>query len=49
MNAPKVILEDGSYFKGNVSMVENQKVESAATKEAIYTQSARKNPLISLI
>ncbi|CAC9646487.1 bactofilin family protein [bacterium endosymbiont of Bathymodiolus sp. 5 South] len=39
MNAPKVILEDGSYFKGNVSMVENQKIESAATKEASKTQT----------
>ena len=39
MDAPKVILKDGSYFKGNVSMTENKKIESATIKEDAKTQT----------
>jgi cytoskeletal protein CcmA (bactofilin family) len=33
LDAPKVILKDNSYFKGNISMSENKKIESAVIKE----------------
>jgi cytoskeletal protein CcmA (bactofilin family) len=39
MDAPKVILKDGSYFKGSVSMTENKKIEPTTTKEESKTQT----------
>jgi biotin-(acetyl-CoA carboxylase) ligase len=39
MDAPKVILKDGSYFKGSVSMAENKKIEPTTTKEESKTQT----------
>ena len=38
LDAPKVILKDNSYFKGNISMSENKKIELVAIKEASKTQ-----------
>ena len=39
MLAPKVVLKDGSYFKGGISMVENKVRSAPATKQATETSA----------
>lgn len=39
MVAPKVVLKDGSYFKGGISMVENKVRSAPATKKATEVEA----------